>query len=78
MSLGLNMPESIGLELDLLPYTTVGRLSKVFPGVEIANASPLLRTARSIKTDFEIEMIRRSGVKHDLVYRKIPKLFSPE
>lgn len=77
MSLGLNMPESIGLELDLLPYTTAGRLSKVFPGVEIANASPLLRTARSIKTDFEIEMIRRSGVKHDLVYRKIPKLFSP-
>ncbi len=77
LSIGLGMPETIGLELDTAPYSLIKRLRLIFPGSEIANASALLRNARSIKTDAEIDMIRRSGIKHRHVYSRIPRLFRP-
>ncbi len=77
LSIGLNMPENIGLELDTLPYSSVMRLHKVFPGSEMLNASSVMRQARAVKTPHEIDMIRRSGLKHELVYSKIPKIFTP-
>lgn len=76
-SLSLNIPATIGLELDLTPYSTITRLSKIFPSAKIANASPLLRQARSIKTGVEIDMIKRSGISQAHVYREIPKLYRP-
>ncbi|MDE6765241.1 MAG: aminopeptidase P family N-terminal domain-containing protein, partial [Duncaniella sp.] len=77
LSIGLNMPENIGLELDTLPYSSVMRLHKVFPDTEMLNASSVMRQARAVKTPHEIDMIRRSGLKHELVYSKIPKIFTP-
>lgn len=74
-SLGLNMPQKLGLELDLLPYTSVMRMEKIFAGSEIVNASPLLRAARSVKTGYEIERIKLSGIKQMSVYAHIPKLY---
>lgn len=76
-TIGLNVPEAIGLELDLLPYSTAIRLKKIFPESELKNASPVMRQARAVKTPEEIEMIRRSGVKHVHVYSRIPHLFQP-
>lgn len=35
----------------------------------------MLRAARSVKTDFELDLLRRSGVKHERVYRRIPHLY---
>lgn len=74
-SLGLNMPQKLGLELDLLPYTSVMRMEKIFAGSEIVNASPLLRATRSVKTGYEIERIKLSGIKQMSVYAHIPKLY---
>jgi hypothetical protein len=74
-SLGLNMPQKLGLELDLLPYTAAIRLEKIFAGSEIVNASPLLRAARSVKTEYELERIKLSGIKQMSVYAHIPKLY---
>ncbi|MCM1076039.1 MAG: Xaa-Pro peptidase family protein [Bacteroides sp.] len=76
-TIGLNVPEAIGLELDLLPYSTTMRLKGIFPQSELKNASTVMRHARARKTEFEIEMIRRSGVKHVHVYSRIPHLFQP-
>ncbi|MDE6556116.1 MAG: Xaa-Pro peptidase family protein [Duncaniella sp.] len=75
LTIGLNMPQTIGLELATESYASVMRLSKVFPGASLADASSVLRTARSVKTEYEIGMIRHSGVKHVHVYRQIPRLF---
>ena len=33
-SIGMSTPDSIGIELDVLPYSTVTRLMKLFPGSE--------------------------------------------
>ncbi len=77
LTIGLNMPSNIGLELDVLPYSTAIRLGKIFAGSEMLNASPVFRAARAVKTPYEIDMIRRSGISHERVYKKIPKLFTP-
>ncbi len=75
-TLGLNVPENIGLELDITPYSAVERQKKIFPGSEIKNASPVMRKARSQKTAEEIDKIRRSGIKHVHVYSRIPYLYN--
>ena len=69
------MPGRLGLELDLVPYATVKRLSAIFPEASIVSASAIMRAARAVKTDEEIEMIRRSGVSHCEVYSRIPQLY---
>ena len=68
-------PHNIGLELNALPYNEVMRLAAAFGNPRIADASPLLARARAVKTPAEIEMIRQCGIKHDRVYRLIPKLY---
>lgn len=76
-TIGLNVPENIGLELDVTPYSTVERFKRIFPQSELRNASTPLRKARARKTDKEIDMIRKSGVKHEHVYSRIPHLYVP-
>ncbi len=76
-TLGLNIPSTIGLELDVTAYSTIQRLSAIFPESKVVNASPLLRATRAIKTDCEIEKIKHSGVSQMRVYREIPKLYRP-
>ena len=75
-TIGLNAPARLGLELDITAWSAVKRLSAVFPEAEIVNASPIMRMARAVKTDLEIEMVRRSGVAHEEVYSRIPRLYS--
>lgn len=74
-SINLNVPEAIGMELDILPYSSVSRMKAVFPESELQNASAVMRHVRAVKTPAEIEMIRRSGVKHVHVYSRIPHLY---
>lgn len=76
-ALGISLPEAVGLEMDALPYSTITRLQAVFPGAESYTASPIVASARSVKTPLEISMMERSGVIHTAVYHKIPSLFSP-
>ena len=71
----MSAPSNIALELDVLPYSMASRLIPVFPGAEIRNASPLMRTVRAVKTPLAMDMLRQSGAKHTRVYRRIPGLF---
>ena len=66
---------TIGLELDLLPYSAIERIRKIFSNAKIANASGILRQSRSVKTDYEIECLKRSGLKHAMVYSHIPAMY---
>lgn len=74
-SIGMSAPSNIALELDVLPYSMASRLIPVFPGAEIRNASPLMRTVRAVKTPLAMDMLRQSGANHTRVYRRIPGLF---
>lgn len=70
-----SVPERIGLELDLVSYSMARRLAAIFPTAETVNASAVLRSARAVKTEAEIDMIRRSGISHCRVYSLIPQLY---
>lgn len=72
---GISLPQTIGLELGLLDYLTIQRLSAAFPSCTIADATSILRQARAVKTEFEVDQIKRSALKHCIVYKKIPKLY---
>ncbi len=76
-TIGLNVPETVGMELDVTNYSRIMRLKSIFPQSELKNASPLMRTVRSVKTPAEIEMLRASGVKQVHVYSRIPHLWRP-
>lgn len=70
-----DMPRSLGLELDTMSYNNVERLKAVFPSAVVGNASVIMRVAREIKTDAEVEKIRESGVRQERVYRQVPRLY---
>lgn len=72
---GLEMPGNIALELDPLPYSDVMRLQKVFGDSRVANASPLLRECRQVKTPYEIAQMMEDGMHQCAVYHKIPQLY---
>lgn len=72
---GYSLPNTIALELDITPYSTIQRLSKVFPNAQIANASGILRQVRSIKTDYELSLLKLSGEKHAKAYSQIPQTY---
>ncbi len=74
-SLGLNLPSVLGMELDLLPYSSATRFQAIFPEAKTVNCSGIMRHARAVKTDVEIDMIRRSGLAHREVYSRIPRLY---
>ncbi len=74
---GLPKPSTLGLEMDITPYTTVIRYTKLWREATPVNLSPLMRQARSVKTEEEIHLIERSGVCHERVYRRIPRVFKP-
>jgi len=74
-SIGMSAPDSIGLELDVLPYSAVTRLAKVFPGSELKNASAIMRGVRAVKPPLALDMLRESGAKQAWVYKRIPGLF---
>src|SRR5690606_22547819 len=54
-------PIRLGLELDQLPAGTYLRLMSLFPGSEAVNLSPLLRSLRMVKSDWEIEQSRAAA-----------------
>lgn len=66
---------SLGLELGALPYNDALRLQKALEADSITDISPKLMNARSIKTPFEIELMKADGVKQSAVYQRIPSLY---
>ena len=73
---GLPMPHKLMLEGDELPYGEYRRLEACFPEAEIAPCgTALIRQARSIKTEMEIELFHRSGMAHAKAYEQIPSVY---
>lgn len=63
------------LEGDELSWSEYNRLAAMFPGSEVVNGTPVIRQARSVKTEMEIEMFRRAGIAHTRAYENIPPVY---
>lgn len=72
---GIPLPEKLLLEDDSLTYNERLRLSAIFPNAAISNGTPLIRNVRTLKTPYELKLIRESGTKHAMMYHRIPMTF---
>lgn len=75
---GLPQPTRLMLEGDELPFREYNRLAACFAGSEVLPCgTALIREARSIKTEMEIELFRRSAKAHAQAYSHIPEVYRP-
>lgn len=72
---GIGIPGRVGLEKDVMSYSDIERLKRLFPEAEIGNASPALRGARMVKTDYEIGQMEIDGRHQTEVYSRISSLY---
>ena len=65
-------PESIGLEMDVLPVNRYLAYQRLFPKKEMVDVSLLIRETRMIKSAYEISCISKAALMADNTYEKIP------
>ncbi|MCE5332999.1 MAG: Xaa-Pro peptidase family protein [Desulfobacteraceae bacterium] len=71
-------PVTIGFELDVLPANLFFVYDeKIFPKQRIVDISDLVRQVRSVKSAWEVEMMRRAAAISRLVAESVPKLLKP-
>ena len=75
----LNLSDvTLGLEMSSATFSTVLRIKKAFgDNINYADASSILMQARAVKTDFELDKIRNSGIRQTSLYEHIPRLYQP-
>lgn len=67
-------PRVIGMELDVIPVNVFRFYEAIFEGAEIRDISPMVREIRSVKSPYEVELIRRAGRMNDKVFEEIPNI----
>ena len=75
--LGVANPENLMLEGDEMSYGDWMRLQACFPKSALVNGTSILRKVRSVKTDFEVSLIRASAEAHVKAYKRIPEIYRP-
>ncbi len=75
---GTKTPQTIGFELDVLPtnmFFTYGE--KIFPSLRLVDISSSVRRLRTIKSPWEIEMMRHTAEISRKVADAVPRLLKP-
>ncbi|MFZ4455499.1 MAG: M24 family metallopeptidase [Bacteroidales bacterium] len=75
---GFTAPKKVLLETDELSYNEIMRLQTALSAEIVLNATTLLRSVRTVKSDYEIELLRQSGKIHAQCYAEIAKLYCKE
>ena len=68
------LPNTLGLELDVLPVKDYFQFQELFPSTRFIDASPVLREARKIKSPFEIDLMREAGEIGRKVYQEAKRI----
>src|SRR5512145_3566135 len=69
LDLGIAPPRRIGYELDVLPVAFHERYRSAFGTATSADASPLVRRVRMLKSELEIAEMRRAAAQTDRIFR---------
>lgn len=72
---GINLPKTVAIEFDTASYSEVCRLSAMFTNAKVINGSAIMKGIRAVKTDFEIQKLKESGVRHAEAYNRINKVY---
>lgn len=73
----LTVPKRILLENDVLSYNAVSRFQKALHMPEMKSVSAFMRQIRSVKSESELQQLRKSALSHAKVYQQIPSLYKP-
>ena len=68
------LPQRLGLELDVLPVNRLRRLQELLPGITPVDVSPDIVRQRSIKSEYEIGLLRESAAIADALCERLPDL----
>jgi Xaa-Pro dipeptidase len=68
------LPQSLGLELDVLPVRDYFKFQELFPVTKFIDASSILRETRKIKSSFEIDLMRKAGEIGKKVFLEAKKI----
>lgn len=66
-------PDTIGLEMDVLPVNMFRGYQRLFPDADMIDVSPLIRQLRVRKSPYELDILRRAADLADRLLRKIPE-----
>lgn len=61
----------LGMELDVLPVNNYRLYQDLFPEVQIVDISPLIREIRMVKSQYELDLIRKAADMNDAMYAHI-------
>ena len=64
----------LGVAEATLSVAVFKTLAKAFPGGTFTDISALLGLVRAVKSDYEVELIRKAGARHEMVYDAIPAM----
>jgi Xaa-Pro dipeptidase len=73
-SFGYSVPQKLGLELDVLTANHYFLFQKIFSDSTLVDISMAIRLQRSVKSDYEIELMRQASQMADKVASKVPDL----
>lgn len=68
---------TIGMELDVLPANLYFQYTKIFSNAKIKDISTGIRLIRSIKSDYEINLMKEAAIMSDRVAAKVPEILVP-
>lgn len=71
---GCSIPKNLGLELDVLSANQYILFQKIFSGSTIVDMSIQIRLQRAVKSDYEIDLMRKASHMADKVAAKVPDL----
>ncbi len=71
--LGIPSGSVIGLELDILPYNMYSRVASALGDVKLIDVSDRIRHMRSVKSDFEIGLIKEAAKILDAGIASVPE-----
>lgn len=65
---------TLGMELDVLPVNNYRVYADLFGDAEIVDVSPLVRAGRTIKSPFELDLMRQAASMNQEVYASVPHI----
>ena len=74
---GISPPQTLGLEMDVLPANTFLQFKNLFKKTKVSDASTLIRKCRMFKSPWEIENMKKAAEMVKKMTAAVPRLIGP-
>ncbi|MDH3959818.1 MAG: Xaa-Pro peptidase family protein [Desulfuromonadales bacterium] len=71
---GYAFPDTIGMELDVVPVSVMNRFRKGLGGCNISDATPMIRKVRAVKSDYELGILKDAALIVDKVCKRVSEI----